>query len=133
MVFSYWEKCHSAGETWKNVTVAVGLWSSRDCDAEEHVSRDGKQRGPRMEKDSRDQGERTSRTTEEIMSVRTLEGFVRKSTWQVADVRRSLVSASHIIQAGNDLFVGKGEAYNRKKKEKSMPRRKGTCTCLICS
>ena len=43
-----------------------------------------------------------------IMSVRTPEGFVRKSTWQVADVRRPLVSASHIIQAGDDLFTGKG-------------------------
>ena len=42
---------------------------------------------------------------------------MRKSTWQVADVRRPLVSASHIIQDGNDLFIGKDEAYiiNRKK------------------
>ena len=49
---------------------------------------------------------------------------MRKSTWQVADVRRPLVSASHIIQAGNDLFIGKDEAYiiNRKKKEKSLQR-----------
>ena len=39
------------------------------------------------------------------MSVRTPEGFVRKSTWQVADVRRLLVSASHIIQARSDLFI----------------------------
>ena len=36
------------------------------------------------------------------------EGFVRKSTWQVADVRRPLVSASHIIQAGNDLLIWEG-------------------------
>ena len=59
------------------------------------------------------------------MSVRTLEGFVRKSTWQVADVRRPLVSASHIIQAVNDLFIDKDEAYimSRKKKEKSMLRK----------
>ena len=35
------------------------------------------------------------------------DSFVRKSTWQVADVRRPIVSASHIIQAGNDLFIGK--------------------------
>ena len=54
------------------------------------------------------------------MSVRTLEGFVRKSTWRVADVRRPLVSASHIIQAGNDLFIGKDGAciMNRKEEEK---------------
>ena len=44
---------------------------------------------------------------QQVMSVRTPEGFVRKSAWQVADVRRPLVSASVIIQAGNDLFIGK--------------------------
>ena len=85
-----------------------------------------------MEKDSKDQEERTSRImgSKSCPLVRTPEGFVRKSTWQVADVRRPLVSASHIIQAGNDLFIGKGEAciMNRKKKEKSM-----LSTCLICS
>ena len=66
------------------------------------------------------------------MSVRTPEGFVRKSTWQVADVRRPLVSASHIIQAGNDLFIGKDEAYimNRKKEEKSMLRKEGNVYVL---
>ena len=71
---------------------------------------------------------------QQVMSIRAPEGFVRKSTWQVADVRRPLVSASHIIQAGNDLFIGKDEAYimNRKKKGKSCSERKGTCTCLIC-
>ena len=64
------------------------------------------------------------------MSVRTPEGFVRKSTWQVAVVRRPWVSASHIIQAGNDLFIGKNEAYimNRKKEEKSVLRKGATCT-----
>ena len=60
----------------------------------------------------------SGRGDERVTSVRTTEGFVRKSTWQVADVRRPLVSASHIIQAGNDLFIGKDEAFimNRKKK-----------------
>ena len=58
---------------------------------------------------------------------RPLEGFVRKSTWQVADVRRPLVSASHIIQARNDLFIGKSEAYimNRKRMGKSVLRKEG--------
>ena len=74
-----------------------------------------------MEKGSKDQEERTSRTP---------EGFVRKSTWQVADVRRPLVSASHILQAGNDLFIGKDEAYNGKKKEKSMLRKEGN-VCVL--
>ena len=55
-----------------------------------------------MEKDSKDQEESTSRITEQVMFVRTPQGFVRRSTWQVADVRRPPVSASHIIQAGND-------------------------------
>ena len=66
------------------------------------------------------------------MSVSTPEGSVRKSTWQVADLRRPLVSASHIIQAGNDLFIGKDEAYimNRRKKEKSMLRKEGNVYVL---
>ena len=57
---------------------------------------------------------------------------MRKSTWQVADVRRPLVSASHTIQAGNDLFIVKDEAYiiNRKKKEKSMLRKEGNVYVL---
>ena len=57
---------------------------------------------------------------------------MRKSTWQIADVRRPLVSASHIIQDGNDLFIGKDEAYimNRKKKEKSIFRKEGNVYVL---
>ena len=66
------------------------------------------------------------------MSVRTPDGFVRKSTWQVADVRRPPVSASHIIQARNDLFIGKDEAYimNRKEEEKSMLGKEGNVYVL---
>ena len=47
-------------------------------------------------------------------------------------MRRPLVSASHIIQAGNDLFSGKDEAciMNRKKKEKSMLREEGNVYVL---
>ena len=61
------------------------------------------------------------------MSVRTPEGFVRKSTWQVADESRPLESASCIILTGNDLFIGKNETYimNRKKKENSVHRKAG--------
>ena len=42
------------------------------------------------------------------------------------------MSASHIIQAGNDLFIGKDEAciMNRKKKEKSMLRKEGNVYVL---
>ena len=76
-------------------------------------------------------GQNINNCGKQVMSVRTPEGFVRRSTWQVADVRRPLVSASHIIQAGNDLFIGKGEAYimNRKKK-KSMLRKEGNVYVL---
>ena len=55
-------------------------------------------------------GENIKNYGQQVMSVRTPEGFVRKGTWQVADVRRHLVTASHIIQAGNDLCIGKDEA-----------------------
>ena len=42
------------------------------------------------------------------------------------------MSASHIIQAGNDLFIGKDEAciINRKTKEKSMLRNEGNAYVL---
>ena len=56
---------------------------------------------------------------------------MRKSTWQVADVGRPLVSASHIIQAGSDLFIGKDEAYTmNRKKENSMLRKEGNVYVL---
>ena len=57
----------------------------------------------------------------------TSPGFVRENTWQVADVRRPHVSASHIIQVRNDLFTGKNEAHimNRKKTEKAVLRKEG--------
>ena len=79
--------------------------------------------------------EHTKNYRQQVMSVRTTQGFVRKSTWQVADVGRPLVSTSHIIQAGNDLFIGKYEAYitNRSKRVKSWGSgRRRTYTCSIC-
>ena len=77
-------------------------------------------------------GENIKNYGQQVMSVRTPEGLVGQSTWQVADVRRPLVSVSHIIQAGNDLFIGKDEAYimNRRKKEKSMLRKEGNVYVL---
>ena len=38
--------------------------------------------------------------------------------------REKASGVTHIVQAGNDLFIGKDEAYimNRKNKEKSMLR-----------
>ena len=110
------------------------LRSSRG-DAEEHVSRDRDQTNREVQEWKRVRGTRRREHQElrqQIMSVRTPEGFVRKSTWRVADVRRPLVSASHIIHSGNDLFIGKGEAHiiNRKKKEKSMLRKEGNVYVL---
>ena len=72
-------------------------------------------------------GEHIQNCGQQVMSVRTPEGFVRKSTCQFADVRRPRVSATHIIQAGNDLFIGKDEAYimNRKREKKSVLREEG--------
>ena len=69
---------------------------------------------------------------QQVTSARTPEGFVHKSTWQVSDVRRPLLSASHIIQAGNDLFIGQDEAsiMNRKKMEKSTLRKEGNVYVL---
>ena len=108
------------------------LGSSRECDAEEHVCRDRQvQERKRVQ---RTNGERTSRIVGSKSCPSGPEGLLRKSTWQVADARRPLVSASHIIQAGNDLFIGKDEEHimNMRKMEKSMLR-KGMCTRLICS
>ena len=63
---------------------------------------------------------------EQIMSVKTQRGFLRTSTWQVTHVGRPLESASHFVQVGKDLFIGKNETYimNRKKKT-SMLRKEG--------
>ena len=106
-----------------------GLGSSRDCDAEEHVSRDRDHTNREVQEWKRVHGTRGKNINnygQQVMSVRTRGGFVRKSTWQVADVRRPLVLPSHIIQAGNDLFIGKEEAHIMNwKKEKSL--------LLICS
>ena len=44
-------------------------------------------------------GENFKNYGQQVMSLRTPEGFVRKGTWQVADVRRPLVSASYIHHA----------------------------------
>ena len=112
-----------------------GLGSSREGDAEEHVSRDRDQTHREVQEWKRVQGTR-GREHQELRATGHVrqdpEGAVRKSTWQVADVRRPLVSASHIIKAGNDLFIGKDEAciMNRKKKKKSMLRKEGNVYVL---
>ena len=90
------------------------LGSSGDCDAKEHVPRGRRQANREVQQWKREKGpggENIKNFGQPVMSVRTPEGFVRRSTWQVADVRRPLVSAFHIIHAGNDLFIGRDEAY----------------------
>ena len=121
---------------WTQVKVVV------DAGAAEHVTPRSmfteistkKQSCPRVEKGSTDQEESTSKIIGSKSSPSDLpkDSFVRKSTWQVADVRRPLVSASHIIQVGNDLFIGKDEEciMNRKKKEKSVLRKEGNVHVL---
>ena len=66
-----------------------------------------------MEMGSKDQEGSTSRIKGSKSSPSNLlkDSLVRKSALQVADVRRPIVSASHIIQAENALFIGKDEAY----------------------
>ena len=113
--------------TWKKVTEVVASGAAEEKRIwQTETSKNGKGfRGPG--------GENIKNYGQQIMSVRTPEGFVRKSTWQAADVRRPLVSASHIIQAGNDLLFGKDEAYIINRKKKSMLRKEGKVYVLICS
>ena len=112
------------------------LGSSRECDAEEHVPRDRDQTNREVQEWKRVQGTRRKRTSRSTGSRSCPSGPLRDSRARArgrfADVRRPLVSASHIIQAGNDLFIGKDEAYimNRKKKEKSMLRKEGNVYVL---
>ena len=48
--------------------------------------------------------------------------------------RRLLVSASHMVQAGNDQFIKKNEAHiMNRKKQREIGARKGMCTCLTSS
>ena len=90
--------------TWKKVHRCGRLGGGGGRDAEKHVSRNTHRRNIEVqewkrlvEKGSKDQGERIKKCGQQVMSVRTSEGFVRKNTWQVADVRKPLVSAFHII------------------------------------
>ena len=93
--------------TWRKVTVVVGPCAAENVVQrsmflevvveETELSKSGKGFqgvGGGKHRESRSAG---------FVSVHT-RGFVRKSTWQVADVGRPLVSASHIIQAGSDAL-----------------------------
>ena len=121
--------------TWKKVTVVVDSGAVESVMPRSMFPRDGHQANREVQEWKMVQGirgENIKNYGQQVMSVRTPEGYVRKSTWQVADVRRPLVSASHVIQVGNDLFFGKDEAYimNRKKKEMSMLSKYGN-VCVL--
>ena len=123
--------------TWKKVTVVVDSGAAENMMSRSMFPEIGIRQTERSKngKGFKGQGgENIKNYGQQVTSVRTPEGFVRKSTWQVADVRRPLVSASHIIQPGNDLFIGKDEAYiiSRKKERNRCSEGKGTCMCLIC-
>ena len=109
--------------TWKRVTVVVYSGAAENVLPRSmfpEIPTEETERS-KNEKGSQDQEESTLRITgSKSCPSELLEGFVRKSTWQVADVRRPPVSASHFMQARNDLFIGKDEEYimNRKKKDR---------------
>ena len=120
--------------TWKKVTIVVdsGAAESVMPRSTPEISTEEAERSKNGKGFKRPEGVHIKNYGQQVMSVRTLEGFVRKSTWQVADARRPFVSASHIIQAGNDLFIGNDKAYimNRKKKKESAFRKEGNVYVL---
>ena len=93
------QKAEGAQWTWEKVTVGSRLGCGGARDAEKHVPRNilpKQPRGPSMEKGSKDQARDPIKNYgQQVMSVSTPEGFVRKSTWQVADEKTSRVSISH--------------------------------------
>ena len=102
--------------------MVVGLRSSRECDAEEHVSRDTHQTNREVQERKRVQRTTEKEHKELWAASHALRDLCAKAHGRSRNVRRPLVSASHIIW--NDLFIGKHEAciMNRMKKEKSMLR-----------
>ena len=61
-------------------------------------------------------GEHIKNYGQQVVSVRTRDGFVRKSTWQVADVRRPWCQPPTSSKPGMTCSVGR-------KREKSMLRK----------
>ena len=57
--------------------------------------------------------------------MRTSEGVPRRTRWQVADVRRPLISAGRIVEAGNEIHHKKDESFiwNVKKQQKTPIRK----------
>ena len=78
--------------SWKKVTVVVDSRAAEKRNADEHVHRTTFRGNGKIEE--WENGKIDGAHQEQRTSVRTFDGFVRNSTWQVADV-------SHIIEAGN--------------------------------
>ena len=104
--------------TWKKVTVMVESGAAKNvmprsiCSPKHPLK---ERRGPRTEEDSKEQEESTLRITgsksctSELLRICTQE--------HVTGCRRPPVSASHIIQARSDLFIGKDEAVHHEQEE----------------
>ena len=105
--------------TWKKVTVVVDWGAAENVLLRSMSSRDRHQAKERSQNGKGFKGpggENIKYQGQLVMSIRTLERHVRKSTWQVADVGKPLVSVSHIIQTGNVLFIGKDEQEHEQEK-----------------
>ena len=96
----HWVQRNAGGDqwTWKNVTVVVDSGAAETLMPKGMFPELSTRETERSKNGKRFKGTRESPSRpmdSQAMSVRTPEGFVR--TWQVADVRRPVVSASHII------------------------------------
>ena len=94
--------------TWKKVTVVVDSGAVENVMPQNMFTEIATEETERSNngKGSKDPEESTSRTVDSSSCPSELLK-VRKSTWEVADVRRPDVLASHIIRVRNDLFTGK--------------------------
>ena len=81
--------------TWKTVTIVVDSGAAENVMPKSiftEISREDTERSKNGMVFKRPREERIKNCGQQAMSVRTSEGVVRKSTWQVADVRRLFVS-----------------------------------------
>ena len=84
--------------TWKKVTVVVDSRAAENVNTEEHVSRNIHRGNGKIQEREGFKGlggGHIKNHGQQVMSVRTLEEVVRKSTLQVADVKTPCVGTSH--------------------------------------
>ena len=111
--------------TWKKVTVVVDSGAAENVMPRSmfpEISTEEKERSKKG-KGSKGRGGEHIKMGSDLCPSELLNDSGARATWQVADVRRPLVS----IQAGNDLFIGKNEVYmtTKKKQEISVLRKEG--------